>query len=510
MADANDMELMRQYADDNSENAFTELVQRHINLVYSVAWRYVGNPPDAQDVTQAVFVIFNKKISGLRNRATLTGWLYETTRLTSRQFLRTRGRQQSREQEAYMQSVLQQPDNEIVWRQVAPVLEEAMARLSEKERALLALRFFENKTISETAALLGIAEWAARKRATRAVEKLQKFFSKRGVSCTAQAITGAISAYALQPAPFGLTKTISAVAIAKGAAASASTLTLVKGALRFMIWNKVKYAALVGAIVLLASGTAVIKVETTRAAAERSEANALIDECEKFFDSGRRGIDLMDSVSKVMKSHQGIAYIRINQAPFGDFFGGEASGMTVKEGHVQIGAYLGEVLRDVYDLGPQFPQHRIIVPPDLIYARYDIVNTMGSGGLAALQRQLKEQFGIVAGHEKRKNLLLILHDPAAPKLHPHNRGEIGAGYTVENVTMPELAGYLTRFLGVKVTDQTGLHGSFDYNIDTPASPTPDEMKKIFSNQLGLDLVPASDNEETDFLVAQEVGPQKHP
>src|ERR1022692_677926 len=106
MPEVNDMALIRQYADRGSESAFTDLVHRHIHLVYSVAFRYVGNSPDAQDVTQAVFVILAKKAGSLRQRATLTGWLYETTRFTCGALLRTKGRQRAREQEAYMQSTL--------------------------------------------------------------------------------------------------------------------------------------------------------------------------------------------------------------------------------------------------------------------------------------------------------------------------------------------------------------------------------------------------------------------
>lgn len=97
MADVDDMELIREYSDRNSEPAFAVLVQRHINLVYSVALRFTGNFGDAQDVTQAVFIIFAKKAAELRRRTTLTGWLYETTRLTSRQLLRTKARQSARE-----------------------------------------------------------------------------------------------------------------------------------------------------------------------------------------------------------------------------------------------------------------------------------------------------------------------------------------------------------------------------------------------------------------------------
>jgi RNA polymerase sigma factor (sigma-70 family) len=255
MPDVNDMDLIREYADRDSESAFTELVHRHINLVYSVALRYVGNSQDAQDVTQAVFTILAQKTANLRQRPTLTGWLYETMRFTSARLLRTKARQQAREQEAYMQSTLNDSDTDGIWRQLAPLLEEAMTRLGEKERTLLALRFFENKSGAETAALLGIQEWAAHKRAARALEKLRRFFLKRGIDSTTAIIAGAISANSVQAAPVALAESVTAVAIAKGAVASGSTLTLIKGALKIMAWTKAKTAIVVGVAVVLAAGT---------------------------------------------------------------------------------------------------------------------------------------------------------------------------------------------------------------------------------------------------------------
>src|SRR5580692_49875 len=121
MTGPTDMDLMQEYAAGNSEPAFAQLVQRHINLVYSVALRCVGNSQDAQDITQAVFLILVKKLPTLCARTTLTGWLYETTRFTARQLLRTKARQQAREQEAYMQSIVQQPDTNDIWKQLAPI-----------------------------------------------------------------------------------------------------------------------------------------------------------------------------------------------------------------------------------------------------------------------------------------------------------------------------------------------------------------------------------------------------
>ena len=260
MLEMNDMTLIQEYVDHNSESAFADLVHRHIDFVHSVAFRYVGNSPDSQDVTQAVFVILAQKAASLRQRTTLTGWLYETTRFTAFALLRTRVRQQAREQKAYMQSTLNDPDPDEAWRQLAPVLEDAMNRLNEKERALLALRFFNNKSAAETAALLDIQEGAAHKRAARALEKLRRFFLKQGIDSTTAMIAGAISAHSVQAAPVALAKSVTAVALAKGAAASTSNLTLIKGALKLMAWTKAKTSIAVGVAAILATGTTAIVV----------------------------------------------------------------------------------------------------------------------------------------------------------------------------------------------------------------------------------------------------------
>jgi RNA polymerase sigma factor (sigma-70 family) len=261
MADANDNLLIQEYADRNSESAFAALVPRHINLVYSVAFRYVGNSQDAQDVTQAVFVVLARKAGSLRGRNILTGWLYETARLTASQLLRTNARQKARDREAYMQSILDQSGNDTIWRQLAPHLEAAMSRLRAADRELLALRFYENKTGAEAAALLGIGAEAAHKRTNRALDKLRKFFLKRGIDSTAATIAEQISAHSVQAVPVALAKAVTAVALAKGATASLSTLTLIKGALKIMAWTKAKTAIVAGVAVILATSSTIIALK---------------------------------------------------------------------------------------------------------------------------------------------------------------------------------------------------------------------------------------------------------
>ena len=124
MPNANDMELLRHYAREGSETAFAELVQRHINLVYSVAFRHVGIAAHAEEITQAVFIILARKAAGLRPDTVLEGWLHETTRLTALSFLRGERRRQFREQEAYMQSTPNESTDDATWSQLAPLLDE--------------------------------------------------------------------------------------------------------------------------------------------------------------------------------------------------------------------------------------------------------------------------------------------------------------------------------------------------------------------------------------------------
>ncbi|MGA2029460.1 MAG: sigma-70 family RNA polymerase sigma factor [Verrucomicrobiota bacterium] len=263
-----DLNLLREFARNNSEEAFATLVSRHVNLVYSVALRQVRDPHLAGEITQAVFIILARKADKLPQHAVLAGWLCRTARYASANALTIQRRRQHREQEAYMQSTLNEaePMHEETWNQIAPLLDGAMEQLGQKDHDALVLRFFENKTFAEVGANLGASEDAAKMRVNRALEKLRKFFTKRGVSSTTATIAGTISANSVQAAPIGLVKTISAVAISKSAAVSTSTLTLIKGALKIMAWTKMKTAVVVGAGVLLAvaGGTEIYKIQQSK------------------------------------------------------------------------------------------------------------------------------------------------------------------------------------------------------------------------------------------------------
>src|SRR6266576_1927865 len=105
---SDDMTLVREYAQSNSEQAFATLVSRHVNLVYSVALRQVRDPHLAEDITQSVFIILARKAKSLSPKMILSGWLCRTARYVSADTLKLQRRRQFREQESHMQSTLNQ------------------------------------------------------------------------------------------------------------------------------------------------------------------------------------------------------------------------------------------------------------------------------------------------------------------------------------------------------------------------------------------------------------------
>ncbi len=251
-----DMTLVHEFAATCSEPAFATLVERHIGLVHSAALRQVGDPHLAEEITQAVFIILARKAASLGPNTVLAAWLYRTIRYAAADALKTRRRRAAREQEAYMQSTLNQPDTD-AWAQLAPLLDDAMNELGETDRTVLVLRYFENKTAHEIATALRVEENAAQKRVVRALEKLRTRFVKRGVTLAATVIAGAVAANSVQAAPVGLAVKVSLLT-ATGAAAGSLTYTIVKGALKIMTWSKIQTVIAVGIGVLVATGTTVI------------------------------------------------------------------------------------------------------------------------------------------------------------------------------------------------------------------------------------------------------------
>ncbi|MDB6112187.1 MAG: polymerase, sigma-24 subunit, subfamily [Pedosphaera sp.] len=225
---ADDLDLLGQFAREQSQDAFTALVNRHLNLVYSAALRQVRSAHLAEEVSQAVFTNLAQNAAKLSPDTILTAWLYQVTRHTAIGVVRSEARRQAREQIAFQMSEMS--DTPADWTHIEPLLDEAMATLDDPDRAAILLRYFENKSLREVGEALGSSEDAAQKRVSRAVERLREFFSKHKIPVGASGLVALASANAIQAAPVGLATTVATGAVLAAAATipAATAITISK------------------------------------------------------------------------------------------------------------------------------------------------------------------------------------------------------------------------------------------------------------------------------------------
>jgi RNA polymerase sigma factor (sigma-70 family) len=219
-----DQQLLRDYAERRSEVAFSELVRRHVDLIYSAALRMVCDSHLAEDVMQGTFVALARSAPQLTERAVLSGWLHRTAQNIAAQTVRTDVRRRAREQEAAAMNELLAEETDATWTDIAPHLDAALGEMSEPDRDALLLRYFERKSAREMAGLLGLTDEAAQKRVSRAVERLRELLSKRGVTAGAGGLVILISTNAVQAAPVGISAALAASALASSAAVNSTLI----------------------------------------------------------------------------------------------------------------------------------------------------------------------------------------------------------------------------------------------------------------------------------------------
>ena len=250
-----DLELLARYTGERAEDAFAEIVRRHLDLVHSAALRQLRSPQLAEEVAQSTFISLARHAHRLAPDTILAAWLYQVTRREAIDVIRREARRHAREQIATEMNATNA--NAAEWAHVEPVLDEAMHALDDTDRAAVLLRYFENKSLREVGRTLGTSENAAQKRLSRAVERLRQFFAKRGVSVGAGGLVVAITTHAVQAAPAGMGATITTGAATFGLSAATQTSTLTKGTL--LMASTQQKAVLVTLItVLLAIGGAAV------------------------------------------------------------------------------------------------------------------------------------------------------------------------------------------------------------------------------------------------------------
>lgn len=167
------------------QRAFRELVERYKKKVYYLALDMAGNPVDAEDISQEVFLKVYRSFATFRKGARLGSWLYRVTYNASIDHLRRRGASpepvpdeilelRGRSGAGFLQSDVPEPSAILEAGQLQERITRALEKVSPQEKAVFLLRHYEDLMLKDIASSLGLSIGSVKSYLFRAVRKIQK------------------------------------------------------------------------------------------------------------------------------------------------------------------------------------------------------------------------------------------------------------------------------------------------------------------------------------------------
>jgi RNA polymerase sigma factor (sigma-70 family) len=269
-----DSELLRQYASTRSNEAFAELVSRHIGAVYAVALRRAGGDTHlAEDVTQEVFTDLSRKAAHLCHREALVGWLFVAARFAAAKAVRRDQQHRTLHEKAERMNGLDlDSGGEPAWEELRPVLDDAIHGLKARDREAILLHFFDKRSFGELGVELSLTESGARMRVDRAVDKLRVSLGRRGIRSTGAALAAVLGGQGMASVPGTLAASVAATALAGAAPAGGAALFYL------MSITKAKLCVALGVVI---AGAAIMWVsQQNQITGLRAERSALMTQAD--------------------------------------------------------------------------------------------------------------------------------------------------------------------------------------------------------------------------------------
>jgi RNA polymerase sigma factor (sigma-70 family) len=218
-------------------------------MVLGVCRRVLGDLHAAEDAFQATFLVLARKAPSLVSQELVGNWLWGVALRTARRAKADAARWHSHNREVHKDMALD-PVDEVMWRDLRPVLDEEMARLPAKYRQPFVLCYLLGKTNEDAARRLGCPSGTVFTRLARAREILRSRLTRRGVTLSAAVFVAALTQEASARVPEALARsTVRAAALfAIGSVGATGTISpraakLAEGALRAVFVSKLKVAA---------------------------------------------------------------------------------------------------------------------------------------------------------------------------------------------------------------------------------------------------------------------------
>ena len=175
-ADVPDRELLARFARQREANAFAVLVSRHGAAGVAACWRLLNREQDAEDAFQAVFITLARKASAVSGDC-LAAWLHAVARRIASNVRREQQRRSATEDSA---RVPEGRTADVSWREGLAILDEELARLPDRYRAVLIACCLNGQSRDEAARQLGCSEGRVKGLLDRGRELLRQRLSLSG------------------------------------------------------------------------------------------------------------------------------------------------------------------------------------------------------------------------------------------------------------------------------------------------------------------------------------------
>ena len=484
---------------EDSDAAFAEIVDRHARWVFAAAFRQLGDRELAEDATQSVFVLLAQRCHRMSSNQKLTGWLFNTLGYTVKNLRRQRMRRQMYERQAALErtEAIETPER---IDDLAVHLDAAVASLSQTDRNVILLRFYQDRSFEEIADAMGITAATARKRVSRGTEKLHRYFIKTGATPARDA--AAVSAAALwgmNQAPTTLAQSVARVSLAAktGAGIPAAILTTSKGAAYLMAATKIKILAAVVLVCVVAIPAAVVAVRwgPSLFAQPVASTSTAIDAPPIDTVNPQEAWRVENLSSDMVAGLGPEVQVLPTKFPNSENFLVVAARPS-SDKVVGIHAPVALIASVAYHVSPG----RIVFADGAPSQRYDFISTLEQNSSVELQQELQSKTGLIGRREMRDMEVMTLKSetPNAPGLAPPTPStdfflsmQAGTGRIKSVQNLRSLAFLLEQFLQAPIDDQSGMKENFsiDFSWKQPAGPNHDALKQALRDQLGVTLTP---------------------
>jgi RNA polymerase sigma factor (sigma-70 family) len=253
-----DAQLLERFVTQQDEAAFEVLLWRHSAMVLGLCRRVLRQEQDAEDAFQATFLTLARRAASISSQQALGSWLYKVAyriALAARRQSAVR-RARDRALRFLLPAKIPSMDADA---DLQALVDDEIQRLPEKYRSAVVLCYFEGKTNEAAAAEMGCPKGTVVSRLARARQRLRRRLTQRGVEAPTLLLSGAGGAWSTS-ASRDLLRNTCAAALAKtwlnpaSGLVSARVITLAQGAMRTMLWTKVRLALIGMAVAIVGAG----------------------------------------------------------------------------------------------------------------------------------------------------------------------------------------------------------------------------------------------------------------